>query len=127
MIKCAAKAEKNLTKCKQGERFQFERCGFFAPDYDCWKDAKKLIFNRIVSLKESSKKPPEPGKAKESASRKDQQAAAAAERERLQKIPPAEFFKSERGAEFSAYDADGMPTHNKDGEQITKSAKKKLE
>lgn len=125
MVTCSAKAESNLTKCKADERFQFERCGFFSPDYDCWKDPKKLIFNRIVALKESTKKPKAEGA--KSASRKDQQAAAAAEKDRLQRIPPAEFFKSERGDEFSAFDADGMPTHDKDGKEVTKNAKKKLE
>merc|ERR1712106_478640 len=89
---CAAKAEKAIANCKQSDRFQFERCGFFAPDYACFDGTSKnkLVFNRIVSLKESAAKKTVEGGA--GASRKEEQAAQAAEKERLSKIPPAEFF-----------------------------------
>eukprot|EP00931_Biecheleriopsis_adriatica_P066610 TRINITY_DN40929_c0_g1_i2.p1 TRINITY_DN40929_c0_g1~~TRINITY_DN40929_c0_g1_i2.p1 ORF type:complete len:749 (+),score=202.44 TRINITY_DN40929_c0_g1_i2:68-2248(+) len=123
-IRCSAKAEKSLANCKLDERFQFERCGFFAPDYACFEKKPKLTFNRVVGLKETSEKKQAEGKG--TASRKDAQAAAAAEKERLMKIPPAEFFKSERGDEFSAYDETGMPTHGKDGKELAKAAIKKL-
>mmetsp|Transcript_1261 Transcript_1261/g.3253 ORF Transcript_1261/g.3253 Transcript_1261/m.3253 type:complete len:467 (+) Transcript_1261:2-1402(+) len=123
-VKCAAKVEKALGNCVLQDRFQFERCGYFAPDYDCFGETPKLTFNRVVPLKESSDKKKLEGKS--TGSRKDAQAAAAAEKERLQKIPPEEFFKSERGAEFSAYDETGLPTHDKDGNPLPKSASKKL-
>lgn len=119
-----AKAEKALGDCKLEERFQFERCGYFAPDYACFEEPRKLTFNRVVPLKESVAKKKMEGS--HSASRKEAQAAAAAEKERLQRIPPEEFFKSERGDEFSAYDDAGLPTHAKDGTQLPKSAVKKL-
>jgi len=77
-----------------------------------------------VPIKESSAKKKIEGT---SASRKDAQLAAAAEKERLQKIHPRDFFKSERGEEFSAYDDQGMPTHDKAGAALTKSAIKKLQ
>jgi len=122
---CQAKAEKALAlaNIKQADRFQFERCGYFAPDYACFDKTKKLTFNRVVPLAESSgKKKMEGG----GASRKDAQAAAAAEKDRLGKIQPKDFFRSERGSEFSAYDDRGVPTHDKDGKELPKSAAKKL-
>merc|ERR1712136_308187 len=51
---CQAKAEKALTECEQEDRFQFERIGYFAPDYVCFEQPGKLVFNRVVPLKESS-------------------------------------------------------------------------
>jgi len=125
-VVCAAKAEKSLANAKQTDRFQFERCGFFAPDYACFDGTskKKMVFNRIVTLKESAAKKSVEGNS--GGSRKEEQAALAAEKVRLAKIPPAEFFRRERGDEFSTYDAEGMPTHDKAGTELTNSAKKKL-
>lgn len=40
-----------LAKSKVGDRFQFERLGYFAVDTDSTPDA--LVFNRTVTLKES--------------------------------------------------------------------------
>lgn len=40
-----------LATAKQGERFQFERVGYFAVDPDSTPGA--LVFNRTVTLKES--------------------------------------------------------------------------
>jgi len=76
-----------------------------------------------VALSESSSKKKMEGTG---ASRKDAQAAAAAEKERVQKIAPKDFFKSERGSEFSKYDDKGMPTHDAEGKEFTKNAVKKL-
>jgi len=125
MVKCNAKAEKALKTCKQSDRFQFERCGYFSPDYVCFDKKPKLVFNRVVALAESSGKRDVEGNTGKS--RKAEQAAQAAEKERLSKIPPAEFFKQTRGSEFSAYDEKGMPTHDSDGKELTKSAIKKLQ
>lgn len=123
-VQCAAKVERALGQCVLEDRFQFERCGYFAPDYDCFGTPPKLTFNRVVPLKESSDKKKLEGRG--AASRKDAQAAAAAEKERLQRLPPEEYFKQERGSEFSAYDETGLPTHDKDGVALPKSAVKKL-
>ncbi|MBN1329440.1 MAG: glutamine--tRNA ligase/YqeY domain fusion protein [Candidatus Heimdallarchaeota archaeon] len=49
--------EPHLQKAKIGDRFQFERHGYFNIDYDSKKDA--LVFNRIIPLRDSwSKKQP---------------------------------------------------------------------
>ncbi|ONH66875.1 Cysteine--tRNA ligase [Cyberlindnera fabianii] len=48
------------------------------------------------------------------------------ERERMEraKISPSEMFKT---AEYSAWDESGMPTIDKDGKEVSKSARKKLQ
>jgi glutaminyl-tRNA synthetase len=39
---------------RKGEKFQFQRIGYFTPDYDSTSD--KLIFNRTIALKDSWEK-----------------------------------------------------------------------
>jgi len=52
--------EPSLSSAKAGERFQFERQGYFFVDPVDSKPGK-LVFNRIVTLKDSwSKKHPKP-------------------------------------------------------------------
>ncbi len=46
-----AKVEPSLASAKVGERFQFERLGFFVVDNDSKPGA--LVFNRIIALKDS--------------------------------------------------------------------------
>lgn len=43
--------EPALAEARQGEHFQFERLGYFFPDYDATPE--KLIFNRTVTLKDT--------------------------------------------------------------------------
>ncbi len=49
-----AQVEPSLTSAKPGDRFQFERKGYFIVDPDT--EAGKLVFNRTVTLKDSWKK-----------------------------------------------------------------------
>lgn len=63
--------------------------------------------------------------------KKEQQQKAAEEKERLRKekagISPVEMFKlGEYSTQFSEWDAEGLPTKTVDGEEVSKSAKKKL-
>ncbi len=46
-----AKAEPSLQDAKPGDRFQFERVGYFCVDPDSRDD--KLVFNRTISLRDS--------------------------------------------------------------------------
>lgn len=66
------------------------------------------------------------------AEKEAKKAAAAAERERKRleklekgKVSPSDLFKST--GEFTKFDEAGFPTHTKDGEEITKSRKKKVQ
>ena len=46
-----AMAEPSLAHAADGERFQFEREGYFCVDKDSTKD--RLVFNRTVTLRDS--------------------------------------------------------------------------
>lgn len=105
------------------KRYQFERKGFFASDQD--SAPGKLVFNRIVQLKESAVKKNMTGT--NTRSRKDEQAAQKAEKERLRSVPPSEYFKQgEYEGVYSKFDESGFPTHDVDGKEVTKSMAKKL-
>jgi glutaminyl-tRNA synthetase len=43
--------EPSVASAAPGEKFQFERQGYFCVDYD--STSEKLVFNRTVSLKDS--------------------------------------------------------------------------
>lgn len=64
--------------------------------------------------------------AREEAKVKAKEAREKEERARLEKgkVRPEEMFRT--GGEFSAWDADGVPTHEKDGVEVSKSKGKKL-
>ncbi len=48
---CTAKVEKYLEKARIGDRYQFQRIGYFVVDLDSTQE--HLVFNRTVSLKDS--------------------------------------------------------------------------
>jgi glutaminyl-tRNA synthetase len=50
-ILSACKIEPSLMGSKSGDRYQFERLGYFAVDYDSVEN--KLVFNRTVTLKDT--------------------------------------------------------------------------
>jgi len=50
----SAKLEKGLSSAKAGDRFQFERKGYFITDPD--STSEKLVFNRTVTLRETWQK-----------------------------------------------------------------------
>jgi glutaminyl-tRNA synthetase len=90
------------------------------------KDAK-LVLNLTVALASSKPKASAAKAAGPNRSRKEEQMAAAAEKERMKSIPPQEMFKvgANEGL-YKEYDADGIPTVLENGEPVTKSAGKKL-
>ena len=58
---------------------------------------------------------------------REEAARKAAEKEAKAKIPPSEMFKQgEYEGLYSKYDAEGVPTHDAAGEELTKGAVKKL-
>mmetsp|Transcript_118032 Transcript_118032/g.220563 ORF Transcript_118032/g.220563 Transcript_118032/m.220563 type:complete len:746 (+) Transcript_118032:70-2307(+) len=114
-----AKLEAALAETKPFERFQFERNGYFVVD----KYSKEgcPIFNRIVKQKESSSRPD----TVKTASRKDEQAAAAAAKEAKKNIDPRQMFRAETD-KYSQFDEDGVPTHDAEGLALNKTRCKKL-
>ncbi len=53
-------------------------------------------------------------------------AKLAAEREERAKVPPSEMFRSQSG-QYSAFDAKGIPTHDAEGEPLSKNVLKKVQ
>jgi len=99
--------------------FQFERLGFFVVDKDSTEG--KIVLNMTVNLKDS--KPKEAGAPNRS--RKEEQARAAAEKLAKMSIAPGDMFKGQTDL-YSAFDADGVPTHDAANEPLSKSNVKKL-
>merc|ERR1740129_2125566 len=83
-----AKFEESLSTAAVGERFQFERNGYFIVDkYSC--AGGPLIFNRTLGLKDTAK----PGDNVRS--RKDEQDKQKAEKEAKKNMDPKEMFRSQ--------------------------------
>jgi glutaminyl-tRNA synthetase len=126
---------RNVDKWKSNTALQFERVGYFVVDYDTTYNPEtnegRLVFNQTVSLKEeiSKKKLSAAEEAKIEARRvqaiKDMEA-----KEARMKISPEDFFRcaEEFKGRFTKFDeSTGMPTHDADGLELTKSMLKKLE
>jgi glutaminyl-tRNA synthetase len=121
-------------KWKSGAAFQFERIGYYVVDYDTTYNSKdgsgKIVFNSIVGLREDVAK-------KDTAEKKeggggggsaDEIRAKQAKQKARLAIPLVEFFVKceEYKGMFSKFDDKGIPTHDKDGEEMKKSVLKKL-
>uniref|UniRef100_M4BBL4 glutamine--tRNA ligase n=1 Tax=Hyaloperonospora arabidopsidis (strain Emoy2) TaxID=559515 RepID=M4BBL4_HYAAE len=104
---------------------QFERIGYFVSDKDSTKE--KLVFNQIVALRDSGGETPgsAPSSGASTASRKDAQKQQLALKMEKMKVAPADMFKKQPEL-YAHFDAEGLPTHNAAGEELTKSQRKKL-
>lgn len=112
---------------------QFERMGYFVADYTSTFDTSNntglLVFNRTVSLKEEAfKKQLTAEEEAEVLARKARAKKDVEEKARRMQIDPKDLFKlgDEFKGKYSKYDDDGIPTHDIDGTEITKSMTKKL-
>ena len=126
----------NLTKANQV--IQFERIGYFIINEDSFNDSEpksdKLLFNQTVSLKEEIAKKTTANvrtRKEEEANlaRKRKQKADLQAKEARMKIPVNKLFQEaeEHKGKFSKFDPNtGIPTHDNNGIELTKSAIKKL-
>ncbi|KAG7337942.1 glutamyl-tRNA synthetase [Nitzschia inconspicua] len=127
-----------VDKWKSNQALQFERMGYFVVDLDTTFDSKtgqgRLVFNRTVTLKEEvfkkkatnvlSKQEEEANTARKLKQKADMEA-----KEARMKISPKELFQlaDEYKGLYSKFDPEtGLPTHEADGTELTKSAIKKL-
>jgi glutaminyl-tRNA synthetase len=124
-----------IDKWKSNRVFQFERLGYFVVDYDTTFDPKTntgtMVFNRTVSLKEEVFKKvlsdAEKAAVAERAARSQQSVAA---KDVRMMIEPINFFREadEYKGKFSQYnETTGIPTHDIDGTELTKTMMKKLD
>lgn len=114
----------------KSDAVQFERIGYFVADAD--STATRKVLNQIIPLREASSlvaatagSVDATGSAKADASRKDaQQAQLALKLERM-KLSPRDMFTAQRDL-YSAFDGEGLPTHDAAGVLLTKNQVKKL-
>lgn len=109
------------------EIVQFERIGYFVADSD--STPKRKVYNQIVGLREAAgatSSTAGPAASATGGSRKDAQAAQLALKLEKMKVPPQELFRSLSPPQYSQFSADGLPTHDLEGNAMTKSQLKKL-
>ncbi|GKY99874.1 hypothetical protein MPSEU_000941100 [Mayamaea pseudoterrestris] len=123
-----------VDKWRSNTALQFERLGYFVVDYDTTYNSEvndgKLVFNCTVSLKEEvAKKKLNADEEAKLEARRNQAHKDLEAKEIRMKIAPADFFRlaEEFKGRFGKYDESGMPTHDIDGTELTKSMLKKLE
>eukprot|EP00605_Chrysophyceae_sp_TOSAG23-4_P001647 GSChrysophyteH1.ASY1.ANO1.1808.1 assembled CDS len=124
--------------------FQLERLGFVnidnvdspvpkdfvareRPDTTPGSTPRQLVMNMTVSLNSSKPRSENSTSSAPNRSRKAEEVALAAEKERLRKIPLVDLFKhAPYEGQFKEYDDEGIPTVSASGEPVTKSMSKKL-
>lgn len=121
-----------IDKWHSNVALQFERFGYFVADYETTFDGTKgdIVFNRTVSLKEElGKKVVSAEEQAAAEARRNKTKQALLEKEERMQIPPEKFFQdaSEFKDLYSQFDDTGLPSHDKDGQPLSKSMKKKLE
>lgn len=88
-----------------------------------WKLSNPEELRREAAREAEAKAKKEAQKLRE----KEEAARKAAEKEALARVPPGELFKQGEYADlYSKYDDDGLPTHDKAGEELAKAQRKKL-
>eukprot|EP00594_Rhizosolenia_setigera_P016456 CAMPEP_0178962906 /NCGR_PEP_ID=MMETSP0789-20121207/14667_1 /TAXON_ID=3005 /ORGANISM="Rhizosolenia setigera, Strain CCMP 1694" /LENGTH=688 /DNA_ID=CAMNT_0020647193 /DNA_START=117 /DNA_END=2183 /DNA_ORIENTATION=+ len=124
---------KHVDKWHSNTALQFERIGYFVVDTDTTFDSTtktgKLVFNRTVSLKEEAfKKVLTEDEARAIEERREKAKKDKEEKEARMQISSEDFFKlaPEYAGKYSKFGEDGIPTHDMEGNELTKSAKKKL-
>lgn len=124
---------RKVDKWQSNTALQFERFGYFVVDYETTfnpeTNSGKLIFNRTVSLKEEvfKKQMTSDEEAKIEARRIQAKKDLEAKEARM-RIEPKDLFRlgEEFKGKYSKYDDAGLPTHDIDGQELTKTAVKKL-
>jgi len=88
----------------------------------------KLYDPKELQLEMQREREEREAKAEAARLKKEEAARKQAEKERLAAVPPANLFKQgEYEGLYSKFDDAGVPTHDKEGEELTKSARKKLD
>mgnify|MGYP000234335691 CR=1 FL=1 len=125
--------KKDVSQWVSNAAVQFERMGYFVVDLDTTFDSKtgegKLVFNRTVSLKSEVKEKKSAKELADNAARKEKQMKDKALKEARMKIEPKDLFQMAEEYEgmYTKFDPEtGIPTHDKEGAELTKSAMKKL-
>ncbi|XP_017836754.1 cysteine--tRNA ligase, cytoplasmic [Drosophila busckii] len=95
-------------------------------DKDGGKYAVKLVDRDALLREREAKQAAEAERAAEKERKKQALALAAAAKEAARRINPKDMFRSETD-KYSAFGEDGLPTHDKEGKEISKGQLKKLQ
>ncbi|KAH8261391.1 hypothetical protein KR044_008304 [Drosophila immigrans] len=95
-------------------------------DKDDGKFAVKLVDRDTLLREREAKQAAEAERAAEKARKKQALEAAAAAKEAQRRVNPKEMFLSETD-KYSAFGEDGLPTHDKEGKEVSKGQLKKLQ
>jgi glutaminyl-tRNA synthetase len=125
---------RTVDKWKSNVALQFERFGYFVLDYETTFSPETgegtIVFNRTVSLKEEVfKKKLTAAEETAIAERRAKAKKEENEKQGRMMISSEDFFKlsEEYFGKFSRYNETGLPTHDSEGTELTKSMLKKLE
>jgi glutaminyl-tRNA synthetase len=126
---------KTIDKWQSNVSLQFERMGYFVVDYDTTYDPETneglLVFNRTVSLKvEVAMKKISVNEQAKIDTRRENDAKDLAIKEARMKIEPNDLFKlaEEYKGKYTKFNEEtGVPTHDAEGVELTKSMMKKLD
>ena len=125
---------RTVSEWESNPSFQLERMGYFVVDYETTYNCEtnttgRIVLNRIVSLKEEG--PKKKLTATEQSKLDDRRSgtrAAMEAKERRMLIEAVNLFREwdEFKGKYSKFDDKGIPTHDAEGNELTKSAMKKL-
>ncbi|KAL8589222.1 hypothetical protein ACOMHN_017024 [Nucella lapillus] len=119
------KAKAILQQCDSIRDEVLPQLGVRLEDVEGQASVIKMV-DRDTLLKEKQEKlQQEEAKRQEKEAKKKAQEAAKAEKDAQKRMPPSELFVSQTD-KYSKFDDKGMPTHDAEGKELTKSAVKKL-
>merc|ERR1712127_314456 len=120
------KAGNILTECDRLRDVALPDLGVRLEDKEGEPTVIKLVDKEELRREKEEKLAVEEKKRLEKEAKKAKAAVEAAAKAEAAKVPPTAMFTSETD-KYSAWDAQGLPTHTKEGEEIPKAQLKKLQ
>uniref|UniRef100_A0A0B6Y7U9 Cysteine--tRNA ligase, cytoplasmic n=1 Tax=Arion vulgaris TaxID=1028688 RepID=A0A0B6Y7U9_9EUPU len=125
MVARKQKAVDILKLCDEVRDDTLPELGVRLEDHEGTPPVIKLVDRETLMKERAEKKRQEDKKAQEKERQRKQKEEEQAAKDALKKIPPSELFKKEMD-KYSAFNDKGIPTHDAAGQELTKSAQKKL-
>nr|KAG5702360.1 hypothetical protein BaRGS_002142 [Batillaria attramentaria] len=119
------KAQPILALCDDVRDSVLPNVGVRLEDIEGQPSVIKLVDRDTLMKEREERMRQEEQKRKQKEAKKKEQETAKAEKDAQKKIPPSELFIGQTD-KYSKFDDKGMPTHDAEGNELTKSALKKL-
>ncbi|XP_047120743.1 cysteine--tRNA ligase, cytoplasmic isoform X1 [Schistocerca piceifrons] len=120
------KASSILSECDRLRDEILPDVGVRIEDLEGRASAIKLVDRETLLAEREARRKQEAEKAAEKERKKAEMAAAQAAKDAQRKIPPWDMFKHETD-KYSQFDEKGIPTHDKEGKELSKGQIKKLQ